>query len=643
MKRAFFICVILLGIQAAGAQEYTSGSKRAVRHFEEAVEFYRNMDTERAEEELLAALKADDRFLEAYQLLAQLYLDTGRLDEAVESYARTLEIDPEGHPESYRLLASMVLRTGDYQRARGLLDRYLAFPAEQTGQRAAGEAMRDQCLYALEAMKHPVPFQPENLGDSVNSPYNEYWPSVSLDEQLLMFTVMLPVEGELHPSGPSVQEDFFYSLRTGGGWSMRKNAGPPLNTPDNEGAQAMTADGNLLYFTACNRKDGKGNCDIYVAVKSGGKWTRPLNLGSPVNSRFSEKHPTISADGRVLMFASDRPGGKGSYDIWMSTRAGDGWSSPVNLGDSVNTSGVEQSPFLHPDQRSLYFSSTGWRGMGQGDLFLSRRDTTGAWTRPVNLGYPINTYNDEIGLTVGPDGTEAFFASDRGEGTDTDIFTFRLPEELRPEPVSYMAGRVYDAGNMKGLVAVIQLIDLETEEVVTEVPSREGEGDYLASLPGNRDYALNVTAGGYLFYSAHFPFRGIHSRMEPLRMDIPMERITPGKRVVMNNIFFETDSYGLKKESLAELERVVAFLRQNSDIVVEISGHTDNTGTPAHNQELSEKRAEVVLHFLAEHGIQEDRMRAVGYGDKVPVSSNDTEKGRAMNRRTELKILEIRP
>ncbi|MEN8158112.1 MAG: OmpA family protein [Bacteroidota bacterium] len=641
MKQAWLILLLIVLSGMVRAQHYNSDSKKAVKQFEEAIECYRARDASGAEEALLKAIKADGEFIDAYQLLSQICYDTGRLEEAIEYYATSLEIDPEGNPDGYRLLAGLVIQTGDYRRSLELVERFLSYSPEEVNHWEAGIKLKENCLFAIRAMEQPVPFQPENLGDSVNSELNEYWPSLSVDEQLLMFTVMLPeypAEGE----APShIHEDFFFSKREGDGWSSRKGAGAPLNTMDNEGAQTMTADGRMLYFTACNRRDGKGQCDIYRSTWNRGKWSRPVNLGSPVNTRYSDKHPTISADGRVLIFTSNRPGGKGSYDIWMSQREGDGWSLPVNLGDSVNTAQLEQSPFLHPDQQSLYFSSTGWPGMGQGDLFFSSLNSNNGWSAPVNLGYPINTYNDEIGLTVNAKGDRAYFASDREKGTDTDIYTFELPHEVRPILVSYLSGRVYDSKSMKGLGALVRLIDLETEEVVMEAPSQPGEGDYLVPLPTNRDYALNVTADGYLFYSEHFAFRGEHSRTRPFMRDIPMERIGVGSRVVLNNIFFETDSYRLLAASAAELNRVVVFMEENPSVVVEIGGHTDHTGSDRHNQALSQQRAKAVLDYLAAKGVAAQRLVATGYGDREPVSEGETEKGRALNRRTEFKIIEI--
>ncbi len=641
LNRIWLILILLVFSGITMAQGYSTSSRKAIKRFEEARNYFEARDHAGAEKALLKAIKADKEFIEAYQMLAQVCYDQGRVEEAIHHFTISLEIDPEGNPDGYRLLAGLTMMEGDYSRTLELIERFLSFPPEQVRMREAGIILKQKCDFAIDAIKHPVPFQPERLGNAVNSEYSEYWPSLSVDEQMIIFTVMLPLATREGGNPLNLNEDFFYATRTGNQWSNRVNAGPPLNTTDNEGAHTLTADGQTLYFTACNRRDGKGMCDIYQSRWEQGKWTTPLNLGAPVNSRYSEKHPTISADGRRLFFTSDRPGGKGSYDIWMSEKHGNGWTDPVNLGDSVNSSGLEQSPFIHPDQQSLYFSSTGWPGMGQGDLFISRNKSGLQWSEPENLGYPINTYNDEIGLSVNATGERAYFASDRYSGTDTDLYTFELPPHVRPVLVSYMKGRVYDSRNMKGLKSVMQLIDLETEETVMELESREGEGAYLISLPTDRNYALNISADGYLFYSDHFTFTGLHSRTDPFRRDFPLERVIVGSSVVLQNIFFETDSYELLPASRAELNKVYHFLQLNPGIAVQISGHTDHTGSADYNQKLSEQRAETVVDYLLERGIAVHRLKSVGYGLQKPVGENTTEEGRALNRRTELEITRI--
>ncbi|MBN1132576.1 MAG: PD40 domain-containing protein [Bacteroidales bacterium] len=629
-----FAAFLIMSGCGVSQHQYSSGSGRAVKYYESARESFREQDPEKAEKWLVRAIQKDDSFIEAYQALSQIYLDQGKVSEAVDLYCRSLEIDPEANPDGYRMIAGLAVDQGMYERADTLIDRFLSFSPEQVTNYDRGILIKKKCEFALHALRHPVPFQPENMGDSINSELNEYWPSLSVDGQILYFTVLLDDPPE------RIHEDFFYATFEGDHWSARKNLGPPINTPDNEGAQSITADGRTLYFTACNRPDGMGKCDIYVSEYVEGAWSVPVNLGYPVNTASSDKHPSISPDGRRLYFCSDRVGGKGGFDIWFSDKKGASWSKPVNAGDSVNTPGMEQSPFIHPDQQTLYFSSDGWPGMGNGDLFMSSLKDSEGWKQPENLGYPVNTHNDEVGLIINAAGDRAYFASNRHSGADTDLYTFPVPEKIRPVHVSYLKGRVYDAGNFRGLEAVIQLIDLSTEAVVMELRSSPGEGDFLVSLPANRDYALNVSREGYMFYSDHFAFSGEHTGLDPLQKNIPLQPLKIGSSVILNNIFFDHDSYQLKEASGAELNKVFEFMTGSPGIRVQIAGHTDNTGEYMYNLELSEKRAGAVVDYLVKKGISPGRFETRGYGPDRPVSDNITEEGRRMNRRTELTVIE---
>jgi outer membrane protein OmpA-like peptidoglycan-associated protein len=277
--------------------------------------------------------------------------------------------------------------------------------------------------------------------------------------------------------------------------------------------------------------------------------------------------------------------------------------------------------------------------MGKGDIFVSRLDSNNAWGLAVNLGYPINTWNNEVGLIVNAAGDKAFYASDRLKGRGLDIYEFPLYPEARPIPVSYMKGRVYDALTWKGIEAVFQLIDLETKELVMESSSAPGEGDFLVSLPAGRNYALNVSKPGYLFYSDNFSLAGIHRLIDPFLKDVPLSPIRQGETVILKNIFYGFDSFEVKPESQAELNKIIEFLNSNPSVQIEISGHTDNIGNSQYNQVLSEKRAKSVVDYLAGKGIQINRLSFKGYGSSVPKTGNDTEEGRSINRRTELRIV----
>ena len=397
-----------------------------------------------------------------------------------------------------------------------------------------------------------------------------------------------------------------------------------------------------MYFTACNRPDGKGKCDIYVSEYTTNGWLPAENIGSPINTEFNEKQPSLSADGRLLFFVSNRPGSKGNYDIWVSQLdENNKWTEPVNLGDSINTEDDEQSPFIHPDKHTLYFSSNGWTSMGGYDVFVSymKNNSLTSWTKPKNLGYPINTNSDEIGFSVNAKGNMAFFSSNRISEKGKDIYQFELYPDVRPISVTYMKGKVYDSETNNAISAKFELIDLDNNQLYLDYSSNTN-GEFLVCIPINNQFALNVSHPEYMFYSEHFQLSEDSFKTIPYIKNIALKPIKKGNAIVLENIFFETGSYELKKESQAELNKLIQFLNNNKNIKIEIGGHTDNTGTKEGNKQLSEKRAYVVARYLIDAGIDINRITYKGYGDTQPIDDNTTAQGRSKNRRTEFRIIE---
>jgi outer membrane protein OmpA-like peptidoglycan-associated protein len=316
------------------------------------------------------------------------------------------------------------------------------------------------------------------------------------------------------------------------------------------------------------------------------------------------------------------------------------WSLPVNLGDTINTSGNEMAPFIHPDGRTLYFSSTGLPGMGGADLFVSRLSANNRWLKPENLGYPVNTKLDEINLIINAKGNEAYISAERKNGFgNTDIYRFELPSQSRPSSVSYVHGKVYDKNTLNPLSASFELIDMQSNAVVVSSSSDAVTGEFMMSLPVDKDYALNVSCKGYLFYSMNFNLSNEHDVTNPVKLDVPMQPVAIGEKVVLRNIFFDTDKYELLPDSKAELGKLISFLSKNTSIHIEIGGHTDNEGSDTHNMTLSQNRAKAVYDYLAANGISAERMAYKGYGESMPIDSNETSAGRANNRRTEFKVI----
>jgi outer membrane protein OmpA-like peptidoglycan-associated protein/Tol biopolymer transport system component len=621
-------------------QDLTTASRRAERLFNSGMEQYGLLNYEEALSLFSQALSVDENFVEAYLLAGDVSFDMRNYHDAAGYFKKAASIDPDFFPLVWLNMGNAWMAAGEYKEAR---ESFTALSVHQGVQQRYRDLALDKiarCDFAINAVNNPVPFDPVDIGPTVNTGDDEYWPALTADEETLMFTR----QSKRDPSGrrmpANLREDFYVSYNVNGEWTEARNLGSPLNTEFNEGAPALTADGRYIFFTACNREDGIGSCDIYFAERSGDKWGEPVNIGAPVNTASWEAQPSISPDGTVLYFASNRSSGTGQMDIWYASSTGKNkWSEPVNMGTVINTAGNEMSPFIHPDNKTLYFSSDGHTGMGGYDIFVARRDEAGEWSEPANLGYPLNTYHDELGLIVNARGDRGYFSSDRMTGEVRDIYSFELHEEARPSEVSYMKGTVYDAGTYRRLHADFELIDLLTAETVIQSSSDPVTGEFLVPIATGRDYALNVSRSRYLFYSDNFSLAGFAHRTEPYLKDIPMQPIKEGEKTVLRNIFFEFDSYELKSESLIELEKLVEFMENNPDIRIRINGHTDNIGHPDYNLNLSERRVESVAEYLISAGVGNSRIEYAGFGETMPVAANDTEEGRAENRRTEFEII----
>lgn len=611
--------------------------RKVEANYAKALSAYQNGLNQQAWKYLKIAENIEYCHAETHLLKATLFEDEKKIDSAILSYKRALAINPDVWNNAYYSLAHLESITGQYAEAEKHYQQFLGRPriSEKMKQKAQMEQLRNQ--EALQLTTQSVPFSPKNLGININSSYDEYFPMVTVDDSMLIFTRRYMKE---EPE-PHLEEDFFYSKRDSlGNWTPAQLLPGPINSNDNEGAQFISPDGKYIFFAGCNRRDGYGSCDIYVSRKEGNQWGIPFNLGTPINTEHWESQPCMSSDGKTLYFSSNRPGGYGKSDLWKSTlKPGGIWTEPVNLGPEINTPGDESSPFLHPDGRTLYFSSNGHGGLGGLDLFVSRMDENGKWGIPQNLGYPINTYADEATLSVNAHGDTAYFSSDNlgGEGKK-DIYAFALYEQARPTTVSFMRGRVMDARTQEPLAARFQLIHLSNGEVRIESTAERHNGEFFVCLPTGEAFALNVSYPGYLFHSEHIALDGKH-KDKPMEKDIFLKPIESGSTITLNNIFYATNQYQLQETSMAELEKLFTFLQQNPSVKVEISGHTDNVGSAGYNLNLSQKRAEAVYEYLVQKGISQDRIIARGYGFEKPVASNETEEGRAQNRRTELKIL----
>lgn len=470
-----------------------------------------------------------------------------------------------------------------------------------------------------------IPFT--SFDDDINTPHHESLGRWTLDGQQMVFTRLV-----------FDQEDiFFASFDTVAGlWKIEDF---PHNTPQNEGAHAVSPDGKYIIFTSCNRQDTYGSCDLYLSFKQNGQWSAPVNMGPAFNSISWDGQPCFGLDGLTLFFASSRPGGKGGRDIWYVYQIGPGkWSNPVNAGDAINTANNEESPFIHFDGQTMYFMRDGQDGLGGYDLYMSKRNITGKWETPVNLGAPINTGGDEGALTLHPDGVHAILTR-MTETNKNDLFSFEMPQQFRSAHLQALRASITDLQTGAPVRARLEIFETDQKDTVRYSQWTDPEGNIAAVTAKGKTYGVIVSAEGYMLHSTHLDAdtsatRHIHISLIPVA--------AAGEKVItLENIFFETGSSVLLPASDPELNKLVWTLRNNKEMKIEIRGHTDNVGDATTNQALSEDRAKAVYQYLVGRGVDASRLTYIGFGETQPVAENSTAEGRRKNRRTEFRIIQM--
>jgi len=709
---------ILVVLSIIGCNELWAQSKpKCMKLQEQAYMEYESAEFDKSIKTIAKAIKCDPTYASNYALQANLYETTGDTAAAIKAHKNCLKYDSL-YQASYYYYAAYLFRLKRFNEALKVIDDFYRVPSmsgfkvkthgattalnDKVGRLKASVEMAAKEVLDLAVMKI------QNMGPSINSKYNEYWPGMPINANMFVFTRL--VEGE---NRGSMQEDFFMSVkvpvadsgvkaqnganstvnpnqtlqtqvnatvsqmgssgqmnsaesRAGSTspekakttaiprytWSKAKRAPGKINTWENEGTTSVYMGPSLneeLYFTVCNQ-GGFGSCDLFVSkiIQSAATgaaleiqnnnlkiWGPRSNVGEAVNSASWDAQPSVSGDGQMLIFASSRPGGFGGKDLWVSRKVRGRWTSPKNLGPKINTSSDEEAPFIHYDGRTLYFSSNGHPGYGGHDLFITRLDDQEQWSKPTNLGVGVNTESDDVGFYVDALAEKAYFASARPGGFGgLDIYEMYLPEKFKPAPVSYLRGMVLDAEYKSPLVARVRLVDLTTQKTIFEDSIQQ----FLIPIIPGKNYALHSSRSGYLFDSRNFqptqtelnnPFE-VTALLSPLKVD---------QVITLNNIFFDIDKFDLKVESEVELKTMLWLMNSNPKMKLEISGHTDNTGSEVHNKELSQNRALAVKNYLINAGIKSDRIVSKGYGSSKPAASNDSDEGRAKNRRIEARIL----
>lgn len=628
-------CFLFLPWQMANAQWYDPEKvkPKANAVYTEAIANARNENYALALSQIQQALDMEPRFVDAILSRAGIYANMKNYAESAAQFEKAFSMDSIYSRYYYLPYSISLAGTGQFDKALEAVNTFLTSNGLNERSIKAGNFRKKCYEFAINYSKaHPTgryAFKPENLGENLNSANLEYFPSLTIDGKKMVFTQRI-----------NNNEDFYESEFINGSWTKAKPLEGNINSARyNEGAQNISQDGQLLFFTGCNFPDGLGSCDLYVSRLTKQGWSAPENLGGNVNSEFWESTPSLSPDKNDLYFSGNMPGGFGGKDIWVCHKTGGKWSEPENLGAEINTAADESCPFIHADNETLYFNSNGHECYSEKpDLFLSKKLENGQWSKPENLGYPINTIDDEGSLIVSSDGKTAFYASDRSDTKGgLDIYTFELREDIRPLKTLWVKGKVFDKKTQEGLPCSVELTNISTKQIVSKLKTDE-DGNYLVTLPVGREYAFNVNRKGYLFYSENFNL-SLTSPDSTYTIAIPLQPIEANASIVLKNVFFDTKQSTLKGESVTELQNVVQLMNDNPQLKILISGHTDNVGAPADNLKLSTARAVAVVNYLSSKGIKMDRLQFKGYGETRPVADNATENGRALNRRTELSVV----
>ena len=629
MQRIFTALFFFLSINIF-AQNYKQDPARAKEFYEKALKNLAERESAAATENLFKAINKDSTYVEAFFKLGQFYEATRSQENALKYYEKTIKLKPNEptFTQAYTYVGTRLMRAGNYEKAKG----YLLFSLQNS---PANSPIVKQltkqvelCVFGIDAQKKAMTFNASEMESVINFKKKQYFPVLTADNETLVFTA-LSDEGD---------ENLYTSKLVENKWTTPQSISPKINSNYNEGTCSISADGRTLVFTSCDSRNSVGSCDLYISKKIGEEWSVPENLGENINTSAWEAQPSLSNDGSVLYFSSERKGGFGRKDLWMSELdKNNQWIKAINLGGAVNTVSDEVSPFIHANGHTLFFASDGYLGMGGLDLFMTERKLM-AYSKPENLGFPVNTHEDQVALFITADGKKGYYSSDLK--TSIKLFQFDIPKELSEKfnKVNVVKGRVQDAQTKQNISAEIELVDLKTNVALTKINSDALTGEYTAVLPNGSQFGLFVNKKNYFFKSLTFDFsekidvggKTVNVLLEPIRKDV---------KEVLNNIFFDSGKADLRPESFAELDKLQKLLKQNPTLQVEISGHTDNVGKDSENQILSEKRALSVLNYLVQNGVNSLNIKSLGYGASKSILPNISEENRQINRRIEMKIL----
>ena len=622
------------------AQTYSIIDGRAIKLYQEAEELTLSRQYDQAISKYQAAINREASFLEAYVKMSQLLITQGKIKEAEEvalngkkrlsgKNAATKNVADYGW-----LFTNLYMSQGKFQEAFDTFNETDPLFDQDFKKTMYYVQMKDRIDFLKNMLVNVMAIEKEKLSEPINKFQLQYFPVLTADGEQILFT-------KRDGTGNFDKEDIFTSyLEPNGSWTNPVSIAETINSQYNEGTCSVTADGNILIYTSCDAPDSEGSCDLYIAYKVNGNWQRPTNMGKKVNSRSWDSQPSLSADGRILFFSSNRRGGYGGNDIWYSVRQSDGsWSDAKNLGNTVNTAKDEISPFMFFNNEILFFASDGHPGFGGMDIFLSRVENT-EFSVPENLGLPINDQLDQVALFITAQKDYAYFTElTTGEnGNDRSLlYRFKFPEEIYlGENLTVTGGKVFNAKTGEPIDATLSLVSLTNDSTLYEFQADGKTGEFMMLYPDKAISGLYVEKKGFLpkiFNVERDKLQNVED------LDVELVPVASGEEFVFENIFFDFDKYELKSESMSSLRRLVKFLKENPNVNILITGHTDNVGSPGYNLQLSLQRAESVQKYLVDEGMHPARVLVEGKGDKEPVVPNTTAQNQALNRRITIKVL----
>ncbi|MGZ4034635.1 MAG: OmpA family protein [Bacteroidia bacterium] len=685
MKKLLYILSILISANAfaqnvefekANFKDDKDGLKEAKKNLEKGDELFAQGD--------FYYKDAIDPYLLAYKFnpnnallnfkLGKSYLRSNYKLKSIPYLEKALQLNPNVDPQIHYVLGQAYHLDMQWDKA---IKEFQTFQATLKGNEIAllmGDVNNhiSQCLTGKELVKNPIRVFIDNVGPEINSQYAEYGAVVSADESIMIFTSRREntTGGGKDPVENTYMEDLYVSYKKDGKWTPAQNMGKPINTDRHDATAGLSSDGQTLFVYLDDGAKGDGN--LYQCELKGDTWTKPEKLNKNINTEWKESTASLSSDGKTLYFVSMRTDGLGDRDIWMTTKDEKGkWGKPTNLGPTINTQYGEEGVFIHPDGKTLYFSSQGHKSMGGYDIFKSvYDDKTKTWSEPENLGYPVNTPDNDVFFVTSASGKHGYYASFNGNGygeKDIYMITFLGAEKpmvmnnednllaslaapvketviapvlaIKEAQLTILKGVITDDVTKQPLEATIEIVDNLKNEVIASFTSNSSSGKYLVSLPAGRNYGIAVKKDNYLFHSENFDIPNTAAYQEVVK-DVALKNIAVGSKIILKNIFFDFDKATLRPESTNELERLTNLLKVDAPTLkIEISGHTDSKGADDYNKKLSNSRAKAVVDYLISKGIAADRLTSVGYGEEQPIATNDTDEGRQLNRRTEFKIL----